>query len=148
MKKITFVFVGLLLILNITGCSITSNEAKLIPYHDKVSMNKFYVVENSKDKENVASIISKNLQDKGYQATSGNEGSVPNDVDVIVTYEDRWMWDMSMYMIQLNIELRNSKNEFPIVAGETIRTSLSRKTPEEMVAETLIIMFEKLNQGK
>lgn len=130
------------------GCSITSNSAKLIPNTLAKERQSFYVIHLDTDKRRIDQMIAKILTEKGYTAISGSEDNIPENIDVLVTYEDRWMWDITNYLIQLDIQFRNADNFYPYVAGETIRTSLSRKSPEEMARETLITMLNKTSQGK
>ena len=80
----------------------------------------------------------------GFQADSGPGSEIPNDVDAIVTYEDRWFWDLSNYMLQLNIEIRNPKTNYPLAIGESIRTSMARKNPDEMAREVLESIFQSM----
>ena len=63
-------------------------------------------------------------------------------VDVIVTYADRWMWDITMYMIEINIELHDPETNYVFASGKSYRTSLVRKEPDEMVDEVFRDMFK------
>jgi hypothetical protein len=47
------------------------------------------------------------------------------------------MWDITMYMLELTINFRDPKNNFPLASGNSFHTSLTRKSPEEMVDEVL-----------
>ncbi len=40
-----------------------------------------------------------------------------------------------------------TKDNYPFVAGESIRTSLARKSPKEMSTEIIDNLFAKLNKG-
>ena len=66
----------------------------------------------------------------------------PMPVDGIVTYQDKWMWDITMYMLQLSVQVRDPKSRMVLVTGESMRTSLVRKDPEGMVEEVLTEMFK------
>jgi hypothetical protein len=79
----------------------------------------------------------------GMQATAGEAGRTPADVDAIVTYQDKWTWDITMYMIELNVQIRKPKSEITIASGHSLRTSLARKSPPEMVEEVLTDIFKK-----
>jgi hypothetical protein len=57
--------------------------------------------------------------------------------DALVTYVDKWMWDMTMYMIELTITLRDPKTDYPIATGNSYNTSLTRKSQTEMVDEVV-----------
>ena len=63
------------------------------------------------------------------------------DVDAVVTYSDRWMWDFTMYMLSLDITLRDGRTGFPMAVGQSMHASLTRKSPEEMVREVLGNIF-------
>jgi hypothetical protein len=55
------------------------------------------------------------------------------------------MWDMTMYMIELTITIRNPANNYPLATGNSYHTSLSRKSPPEMVDEVMANIF---NEGR
>jgi hypothetical protein len=53
------------------------------------------------------------------------------------------MWDITMYMLELTIVIRNPQNNFPIATGNSYHTSLTRKSPSEMVDEVLGNIFSE-----
>jgi len=75
----------------------------------------------------------------GYQATSGDEQ--PDNIGAVVTYRDQWRRDMSMYMLSIAIKIRDPKTDCPIAEGISLLTSVTRKTPEGMIRETLTNIF-------
>ena len=85
--------------------------------------------------------IAEKLNELGFQATSGIDAMPAEPVDAIVTYRDSWMWDFSMYMMEINIELRNPDSNFVFATGNSYRTSLVRKPPEVMIDEVLRDIF-------
>ena len=76
-----------------------------------------------------------------HDVTTGPEAAAPAAVDAVVTYRDKWMWDITMYMIELSITLRNPENDYPLAVGNSYHTSLTRLSPEEMVKEVLANIF-------
>ena len=94
-------------------------------------------------------MIANELNSMGYQATSGVEQTSPIPVDAIVTYRDKWMWDITMYMLELNIDLRDPKTNYSFASGRSYRTSLARKSPEEMTEEVLVkILGDHRGEGQ
>ena len=91
---------------------------------------------------NLHDVIRDELIEMGFQADSGPESKIPGDIDAIVTYEDRWLWDLANYMLQLNIEIRDPKTKYPLAIGESVRTSMARKNPDEMAREVLESIFK------
>lgn len=140
-------FVALILLVAVvavsSGCSITQLNADLSPGAQLSKVKKFYVVHVPEDGRGIDRLIAEQLNRMDRAATYGDKSGIPADVDAIVTYQDRWMWDITMYMIELNIQLRNPKTEIAIATGHSFRTSLARKSPAGMVEEVLSEIFKK-----
>ena len=138
-------FSGVILLLAVglfaSGCAINRATATLDPGADLHAIKKLHVVKHDKDKHGVNELIVQKLTSMGFQATT--EGDLPADADAVVTYADRWQWDITMYMLELTVQLRDPKDDFPIASGNSFHTSLTRKSPEEMVDEVLTNIFKQ-----
>lgn len=86
-------------------------------------------------------IIAAKLTNMGFEASSGTDSTPAKPVQAIVMYQDKWMWDLTMYMLELNIDFRDPETNYKFATGRSYRTSLARKSPEEMVEEVLNNMF-------
>jgi len=124
----------------LAGCA-TTNSARA-PDADLHKLKTFYVVRLSSDERGIEKLISKQLVTLGYQSTSGDAPMPASPVDAIVTYQDRWMWDITMYMIKLSIQVHDGATDAILANGEVMRPSLQRKSPEGMVEETLGVVFK------
>jgi len=124
----------------LTGCSSTL-EAKKMPGTDLSKLKTFYVQKLAADGRGIEQLIAQRLTHMGFSAMSGVSETPSSPVDAIVTYQDKWMWDITMYMIQLSIQLRDPQNQMVLATGHSMRTSLIRKDPEGMVDEVLTEMF-------
>jgi len=139
MKRFTAlgaVFLSILL----TACA-TSQSARA-PGTDLHQLKSFYVARLPADERGIEKLISSRLNTLGYQCTSGDEATPASPVDAVVTYQDRWMWDITMYMIKLDIQIRDGHSGAILANGEVVRPSLQRKSPEGMVEETLGVIFK------
>ncbi len=121
------------------GCANRAS-ASLSPGADLSKIKSFYLIPGQDDKENYL-LIKSNLEKRGYTVTTGPEMIPPYKSDAVVTYVDKWMWDITMYMIELTITFRDPTNNSPLAVGNSLHTSLTRKSPEEMVDEVLTNMF-------
>ena len=149
MGKKTIAAVGILAALwLLTGCAVNRATASLTPGADLSNVKSFYVVTQPSDKNAVDKLIQDRLIKMGYSAKVGPEKTGSYGTDAIVTYLDKWMWDITMYMIDLTITLRNPENNFPLATGKSMHTSLTRKSPEEMVDEVLTNIFQASNKAK
>lgn len=125
------------MLLSVSGCAVNQATASRIADMDMHAIKSIYVVQHADDKYKVAEIVRDNLTKRGYQVTVGDELQPPYPADAVVKYVDKWMWDITMYMIELTITVRNPSNDFPTLTGNSLHTSLTRKSPEAMVQEVL-----------
>jgi hypothetical protein len=123
------------------GCSKAIIKSDCDPNVNLATLKKFYVRQQPRDKRGLEKIIASKLNEFGLQATSGRDPKPPGPVDALVTYKDRWMWDITMYMLEINIEFRNPETEYMFANGKSYRTSLVREPPEVMIDEALRDMF-------
>ena len=76
-----------------------------------------------------------------YKASASDK--CPDNVDAILTYRDKWMWDMTTYMISISMKLNDPNTGFPLAFGQALHTSLTRQTPQETINEVLTNIFSK-----
>lgn len=131
-------------VLFLTACTNVVIKSDSDPNVDLAALKKFYVQKLPEDERGIEKIIAEKLNEFGFQATSGSAPKPTDPVDAIVTYKDRWMWDITMYMLEIQIELHNPDTNFVFASGKSYRTSLSRRDPDEMVDE----VFRDLFAGK
>lgn len=131
----------LFMILAFTSGCANRATASVAPGANLSNLKSFYLIPAPKDKDNFE-LIRANLEKRGFIVTTGPKLQPPYNADAVVTYIDKWMWDITMYMIELTITFRDPLNEFPLAVGNSLHTSLSRLQPEEMVDEVLTNMFK------
>ena len=119
----------------VTGCA---NRATAIvdPSTDLAGIKTMYVKKVPEDGRGIDLLIADKLRSKGVKVTTGTEAPVSN-VDAVVTYVDKWFWDITMYMLELTITIREPKTDFPLATGNSFHTSLTRLSPKEMVNEVI-----------
>ncbi len=127
--------------LSLTGCAINKATSSLSPGTDLNSIKSVYVVKLPQDGRHIDKIIKANLEKRGYVVTNGPVLAGPYNADVAVTYADKWVWDITMYMVELSVNLRDPKTGFPLATGNSFHTSMARKSPDEMVDEVLNNIF-------
>lgn len=138
--RIFFTFIFLLFL---SGCAVNKMDAQIFPDQDLSKINSFYVVKLDADERGVNELITKKLTAIGKQASTGSAANAPAKVDAVVTYTDKWMWDITMYMIELTVVVQDPKDKFPIAKGYSMHTSLTRLSPEKMVDEVITNIYKK-----
>ncbi len=140
MKKLWLLPI-LLFSLILSGCATSRMSSTVTPGANLRSLKTFYVQRLPSDERGIEKLIAAELTNMGYQASYGDAPLPEGEVDAVVTYEDRWMWDITMYMLELKVKILDPDTQFPLAEGYTFRTSLVRKPPEEMVKEVMNDIF-------
>lgn len=125
----------------LTGCA--SMQANKAPNADLSKLKTFYVAKLPADERGIEGLIATRLSAMGHEAAAGASQTPPASVDAIVTYQDRWAWDITMYMIRLSVQIRDGQTGTILANGESMRPSLQRKSPEGMVEEVLTEIFKQ-----
>lgn len=129
-----------------SGC-INRATATLSPGADLTRLKTFYVVHQPKDTHGIHNLIRDRLAKDGLTATAGPElPQASYQADSVITYVDRWVWDITLYLLELTVTLRDTTNGFPLAVGNSFHTSLTRKSPEEMVDEVMTNIFNAAKQ--
>jgi hypothetical protein len=108
-----------------------------------ISPEKYYfVILNEEDERHIDLILAEEMRAMGLpNVASGLEKDMPADTDVIVLFEDRWMWDITNYLLMYKVQFRDATNNILIARGQSVRTSLARKSVQVMVQEALMGIF-------
>ena len=118
-----------------TGCAVNRADATLMADADLTKVKTLYVVHSEADKHGVDADLKTAFEKRGFAVTTGPARTPPYPADAVVTYVDKWMWDLTMYMIELSVTVRSPVNDFPMATGHSLHTSLTRKSPAEMADE-------------
>jgi hypothetical protein len=141
-RSLPFALFAAIVLSSITGCASNRATATLTPGTDLGAVKSYYVVQGRADTRGIENLIRENLAKRGFAAYAGPEMSSYR-TNAIVTYQDKWMWDITMYMIELTVTIRDPASNFPLAVGNSYHTSLTRKSSEEMVDEVLSNIFSK-----
>lgn len=138
---VTALFLVTVVFLISSGCAVNKATATIDPKTDLSKIKTLSVIPYESAAVEIAQLIERKLESMGYQVISGK--NTQTEVDAVVTFKDKWMWDITTYMIELTIVIREPKTEYPLATGNSFHTSLTRKSPEEMVEEVLNNIFKK-----
>jgi hypothetical protein len=144
-RKLVLMPIFLVALTGLTGCVSNRESASVTPGTDLKAMKSFYVVKLPADGHNIDLLIRDDLIKRGYTATSGPELKPPYPADAVVTYIDKWFWDITLYMLELTVNVRNPNDNFPVAVGNSHHSSLAREAPPVMVNEVMTNIF---NQSK
>lgn len=130
----------------LTGCANVAT-ANFYPDEDLLKEDVLFVERLEADERGIHTLIANNFASRGWSATAGEKDNAPKDTTVLVSYIDRWMWDITMYMLELTITLTDAKTGSAMASGNSMHTSLTRKSPEKMVDEVIGNIIEADQQN-
>jgi hypothetical protein len=130
-----------------SGCAVNRATANRIGDANLGKVKKIYVGKLAPDKRNLNTMIMEQFIKNGYEATTGPENEIPAGVDAVATYRDKWMWDITNYMLELTITLREPGTQMQLAVGNSYHTSLTRKSPEGMVTEVVTNLVKEMKKG-
>lgn len=117
------------------GCSSHVTSA-VMPGADLQGRARAYVECRPEEDAGICRLLTANLQSHGFAAQSGTE-TPPAETQVVVTYEDRWAWDMGRYLLTLRVDLRDPHTNVLLATSQVFATSLVRRSPERMAREAI-----------
>lgn len=89
-------------------------------------------------------IITRELQNLGYDASSGPLTMMPPDTQAIISYEDQWTWDFTRYMIELDVSVRDAQTGRALASARYFHPLTAGKlSPAEMVQKVLPKLFPR-----
>ncbi|MGA3006607.1 MAG: hypothetical protein ABSE59_01830 [Opitutaceae bacterium] len=138
MKKIFLSIIGLLL-LAACGTLSTHRESGTNLHR----LKKIYVEHRLADGRGVDQLIVQELRRFGYDASCGPLTMTPEDSEAILDYNDQWAWDFSLYMIELDLQVRDAHSGKILATASFRRPSLGGKSPREMVQAVVGPLFER-----
>jgi hypothetical protein len=93
----------------------------------------------SKEKRHIADDIAAVLEKRGIQSVVVPVGeAVPKDVDAYFTYNDRWAWDLTMYLDKLEIQLHETGTGEVLTSAKYRQGAVHRYPSPTDIADNLI----------
>jgi len=107
-RDYSFGVIGLLVLSTVLFAGCSSYEAR--PAGPKVASQKsIFILSNSNDNNFLAEQIVSALKSRGYDSSCGPLTMMPDDTQVLVTYEDHWTWDFGDHLAYLQIIARDRR---------------------------------------
>jgi hypothetical protein len=131
-----------LLALLLVGC-VGNTSGQLTLPQEQARAGSYFVERHDKDNRDLATTIAKAMQARGLQATAGTAAERPAEAKYVVTYVDKWMWDMRMYLYDLRIDLRDARDQSILGYGQSMQSSLKAmgQTHEDVINRALDQLF-------
>jgi len=130
-----FIVAAALSVMTLAGCAVNRATATADDTMRWEGIKTLHVKQLEGEDGSTKKLIVDRLRASGFTVTADPEPM--GQPDAVVTYVDKWMWDITMYMIELTVTLRDPKTDYPMATGNSYHTSLTRKSQQEMVDEVV-----------
>jgi len=130
-----FIVAAALSVMTLAGCAVNRATATADDTLRWGGIKALHVKQLEGEDGSTKKLIADKLRASGFTVTADPEPM--GQPDAVVTYVDKWMWDITMYMIELTVTLRDPKTDYPMATGNSYHTSLTRKSQQEMVDEVV-----------
>lgn len=133
---------AVLMVLSLGAC-VGNTSGQLSLPREQAEASTYFVQRHAKDTRDLATVIADSMRTRGFKATAGTESNRPADTAFVVTYVDKWIWDMRMYLADLRIEVRDAKDQSIVGFGQSSQSSLKAmgQTHADIVETALDQLF-------
>jgi len=134
--------IALALALALVGCNTPpppEPEISVFVYHPAsfAEGQRVFVERHDKDGREIDVDIARELGRLGFEATSGPPEERPDGIDLLIRYRDGWMWDLSMYLLDLELDFI-APDGTVLASGKSRRVSLIRADAMQMTREIFL----------
>ncbi len=107
------------------------------PGVDLKSFKSVYVIDD-KDDSTTAPLVADRLRAQGYVVRTGLAENMPADTQCLVKIQEQWFWDLTTYLLQLQIELRNPQTQASYAYGTVRRVQPRGRRPAEIMSTEVV----------
>jgi hypothetical protein len=134
--------IGLLVLLLPFLAACSSPNSRINPGADLSGYSHIWVEHRLADGHSVDEIIARSLRTLGYDASCGPRTLMPDNAEVILSYDDHWTDDFTSYMIQIAMTLHTTRTDKLLASGVYNRPSITGHTPDAMIDALLRQFFQ------
>ena len=111
------VLVAAALFLGLAGCSQPRSVTARPDLYKGPYRTAYLVVKPDQGKD-MQQHFERALQGQGLAVVTGSSDTPTQQVDVIVRFNDRWFWDLVMYLQSLHIEMTDARSNVLLASGD------------------------------
>ncbi len=135
-----------LLSLLLAGCT-TYSEQTIRGQHVATKKNLF-VQSNLNDNHAIDQQIVADIKQRGREVDCGPLTMMPDDTDVIITYEDNWAWDFGDHLVHLRITATDRRTGALIATANFTAKIPTTKSVPKIINELIDRMYAEAKQKK
>ena len=120
-----------------------STRVQVAPGAQLGQLHHIFVEHLLSDGHNVDELIARELRRLGYDASAGPLTMMPEGTEAIIAYQPVWTFDLTTYLIELDLAVREAKSGKEIGVARVFRPSVTSNDTGTMVARVVDPLFTK-----
>lgn len=138
MKALAWLLLGFVALA--TGCGSLTTAGRV----DLGKHRRVWVEQRLNDNLGVGRKLAAELTALGYTAEVGHLTMMPENTELIVTYDAREEWDFRAYLIELNVSVRPVKDYNVIIStARYFHPGVTKKSSDAMIHELMVKLFPR-----
>jgi hypothetical protein len=129
------------------ACATHRTSGYVVPGETLDKNARYFVVIDLEDDRELNALLERGLATRGIEVSSGLIGTMPADAAYRVGYSGQWQWDITWYLLSFSIRIYGPESGLLIATASSLRTSLVRRPPAEVVSEVLNQLFGHLGRS-
>lgn len=125
------------------GCIVPPKpviRGNVVPGRPLEEYGSFYIPTHDDDR-GIGKMLAEEITRYGGQVQLGESSAPPAGTDVLVLYEDKWFWDLGMYLLDLKVDFRDPETNVLIATATSNRPSAVRAKPDVMTREVVEVLY-------
>ena len=137
MKRLSALPLLCLLVLSLLPAGCTSYNERTTTGANLAAKKHFFVLSNLNDNHAIDRLVEAELKSRGYDGSSGPHTMMPDDAEVLVTYDENWAWDFGDHLVYLQLTATNTRTG-ELYATASFKAKIpSNKSVEKIIAELI-----------
>jgi hypothetical protein len=133
MKRVLLPSLLLLVLGLFTGCASYQADHQ----RSLTGLRDFFVLSNANDNRALDHQIAAALRARGFKVETGPITMLPDEAQVIVSYQDHWSWDFGDHLVHLQIHVRERQST-QTIATARFSTRLPTRTSTAGIVDGLV----------
>ena len=134
-----WLILGLALLLG--GCASYSTQVER--GRSFKGIQRFFVVSNLNDNHAIDHQIAEVIKARGHEVETGPLTMMPDNTQVIVTFQDHWAWDFGDHLVFLQIAVRDTRSEQSFATAAFSAKIPLREDASETIARVVNQLLDK-----
>lgn len=123
----------------LAGCTTVS--VRRVPAIDLTRFHHVFVERPFNENHHLDEYLVDELRHDGFVSESGPMTMLPDDADAVLSYQSRWNWDFTTYLMELDLSLRTAHTNKKLAEARYYQPTIRTRSPARVVHTLITRIF-------